>query len=77
MGMKAHPVSARLLTWLQGMSGCLTRINSDDESVQEMMEHNDWDQSTTENAFRLLQTVREHLEKVEVELSDHVNTKFG
>jgi len=77
MGMKAHPASAMLLTWLQGMSGCLTRINSDYGSVQEMMEHNDWDQSKTENVFRLLQTVREHLEKVEVELSDHVNTKFG
>jgi hypothetical protein len=55
----------------------LTRVKTEYGSFPEMVEHPDWDEGRTTLVFGLISSLREHLENVEKELADHVNSKFG
>jgi hypothetical protein len=77
MGLNNHPASDEVIVWLQSLSGMLTKIKTEYGSFPEMVEHPDWDESRTDLALRLISALREHLEKIERELGDHVNGKFG
>ena len=75
--MKDYPASDDVVVWLQSLSGMLTRVKTQYGSFPEMVEHPDWDEGRTDLVLRLIGSLREHLQNVEKELSDHVNGKFG
>jgi hypothetical protein len=77
MGVNNHPASDDVIVCLRSLSGTLTRIKTEYGSFPEMVEHPDWDEGRTDLALRLIGALREHLEQIEMELSNHVQGKFG
>ena len=77
MGVNQGTQSGDVITWLKGLSGALTHVKTEYGSFAEMIEHTDWDDGNTELLIRLVGSVRDHLESIERELVQHVNSKFG
>lgn len=76
-GPSQYPASDELVVWLQSLSGMLTKVKTEYGSISQLVEQPDWDGSRTDLVLRLLTSLREHIEDVEKELSDHVRGKFG
>jgi hypothetical protein len=74
---KRYPASDEFIVWAQSLSGMLTKMRTEYGSVSEMVERSDWDEAKTDLALKLLKTLRTNLTKVEKELANHVNGKFG
>jgi hypothetical protein len=72
-----YPASDEFIVWAQSLSGMLTKMRTEYGSVAEMVEGPDWDEAKTDLALKLLKTLRTNLVKVEKELANHVNGKFG
>ena len=74
--MKAkHPASDRFIAWANSLSGMLTTIKTEYDSISEMVEHPDWDEGKTVHAARLIHALRQHLQVIDEELSSHVKGK--
>jgi hypothetical protein len=74
---KRYPTSDEFIVWAQSLSGMLTKMRTEYGSISEMVERPDWDDGKTDLALKLLKTLRTNLTRVEKELANHVNSKFG
>lgn len=77
MMKKRYAASDEFIVWAQSLSGMLTKIRTEYGTISKMVERPDWDASKTDLTLRLLTTLRTNLTRVEKELADHVNGKFG
>lgn len=77
--MTSHRFSAsdEFIAWAQGVSGMLTSIRTRFGSVSDMVEHPNWDESSTRYVMSLIGSLRSHLADIDEELSNHVREKFG
>jgi hypothetical protein len=73
----AGEASDQFIAWLQSVSGMLTTIKNDYGSVEQLVEHPEWDESRTLLAHRLVNTLHLHIREIDEELTEHVSQKYG
>ena len=71
------PASDEFVAWAQSLSGMLTTIRTKFGSVADMVEHPAWDEGRTRYALALVKSLHDHLGKIDQELSEHVQDKYG
>jgi hypothetical protein len=74
---KDFPASDEFVAWAQGLSGMLTDIRVRFGSIAEMVEHPAWDEGKTQYALSLVKSLRDHLSRLDEELTTHVRDKYG
>lgn len=55
----------------------LTTIRTEYGSVEELVEHPEWDESRTLVAQRLVNALHAHIREIDEELTEHVSQKYG
>jgi transcription termination factor NusB len=73
--VQRHLASEEFVVWAQSLSGMLTMFRTSYGSIEEMLEHSDWDEGKTEYLLQLVQGLHSDLKKLDKEISDHVKTK--
>ena len=73
----AFTASDSFISWAQSLSGLLTTIRTEYGSMPEMVESPAWDEGRTMVALNLVKSLGSQLAKVETELENHVNEKYG
>jgi hypothetical protein len=70
-----HAASDEFLVWAQSLSGMLTRLRTRYGSVEEMLEHPDWDEGKNEYLLQLIRLLHMDLGKMAEEMGAHVQSK--
>lgn len=74
---RRFPASDEFIVWAQSLSGMLTTMNTTYGGIAEMVEHPDWDEGKTQYALSLIKSLHVHLERIDLELTNHVREKYG
>lgn len=73
----AGKASDQFIVWLQSVSGMLTTIRTEYGSVEELLEHPEWDESRTILTQSLVNALHAHIREIDEELTEHVSQKYG
>jgi hypothetical protein len=69
--------SDEFIVWAQSLSGMLTKIRQRYGSISEMLEHPDWNEDKTGIICRLVHSLYEDMQIIDMEMTNHVNDKIG
>lgn len=73
----AGEASDQFIVWLQSVSGMLTTIKNEYGSIEQLVEHPEWDEGRTLLAQRLVNALHSHIREIDEELTEHVSQKYG
>lgn len=67
--------SDEFIVWAESLSGMLTSLRTSYGTIEEMLEHPDWDDSRTEYLLQLVQCLHSDLALLDEEMNEHVEAK--
>ena len=76
-GGKNFPASDSTSRLLNGLSGLMTTIATKYGSIEEMVEHPDWDEGKTDFCLSLIKAIHRNIREMDEGLSRHVKEKYG
>ena len=77
MARDSFPASHSVIRMLTNLSGLMTKIKTTYGSIEEMIEHPDWDEGKTEFCLSLTKAIHRNIQEMDEGLSRHVKEKYG